>query len=118
MKTKHFLTKQEGYGRQGLYFCFNDKNFYLQSVFPNVEEHYNALYYEYCFFDEENDVYTDGNGRPVTPVEDWDKFLFEQNKELIGEVLYENREDLEDYGYGYDFDGNSYEEIAEWAFNL
>lgn len=116
MKTTHFSTKQEGYGRQGLYFWLEDKKFYLQSVFPNIPEHFGALYEDFCFYDEENNVYKDSNGHIVIPVEDWDIFLFEKTKERIGEVLYDFRLELEEFNY--DFEGKSYEEIAQWAFNL
>ena len=41
-------TKQEGYGRQGVYVTFNEYHFgqveelYLGSVFPNVREHFDT----------------------------------------------------------------------------
>lgn len=113
MNTTHFFTKREGYGRQGLYFQTSEKSYFLHSVYPNVPEHYNADNADDCFYDEKTETYTDSNGMPVTPVNDWDKFLFEKNKELIGEVILDNEIDFEK-----DFDGMTYDEIADFVFNL
>lgn len=85
-------------------------------MFPNVAEHFSDFeLLEDTFFDEETEIYKDLNGREVTPIDSWDEFLFDNFKEEIGQILYENlnHEDYEDYN----FDDATYEEIAEWAIN-
>jgi len=114
MNTTHFRTKQEGYGRQGLYFVFDGNSYYIKSVFPNVKEYYNIDNSDDCFYDEETKEYYDGGGNPINPVDDFDVFLFEKNKEEIGQKLFEN---LEHEDFEFDFDNATYEQIAEWAFN-
>ena len=114
MATFNFITKQEGYGRQGLYFLFDGKQYFIQAVFPNVPEHFND--YELlgdCFGDEE-DGFTDCNGHGVTPINSWDEFLTENFKEKIGNIL---DEELNSYEYDFDFENATFEEIAEWAAN-
>lgn len=115
MKTTNFTTKQKGYGRQGLYFNFDGELYHLCDVFPNVPEQFNdyALN-EDCFFNEETETYTDLNDREVTPIDNWDDFLFERFKEEIGKVLFDSI-DLDEYDF--DFDNATYEQIAEWAIN-
>jgi len=115
MTTFNFTTKQEGYGRQGLYFYFNGEKYFIQSVFPNVPEYFKD--YELnddCFYNEESEIYTDQNGHEVTPIDSWDEFLTNHYKEEIGQILFENL-DFEDFDF--DFDNSTYEEIAEWASN-
>ena len=88
MRTINFETKQEGYGRQGLYYIDPNKGkHYLCSVFPNIPEQFkNVCLSENCFYDEENDIYTDEQGREVTPIDDWNDFLLEHYEEEIQEL--------------------------------
>ena len=114
MATFNFTTKQEGYGRQGLYFSFDGKQFFIQSVFPNVPEYFNDFeLLEDCFGDED-DGFTDCNGHEVTPIDSWDEFLTENFKEKIGEIL---DEEINHDDYDFDFENATYEEIAELAAN-
>ena len=115
MKAFEFTTEQEGYGRKGLYFSFQGEKYYIQSVFPNVEEHFGITYENDCFFCEETGIYTDCNGNETTPYSDLDYFLSEKFKEEIGQILYENI-DREDFDF--DFDNATYDEIADWAYEL
>jgi hypothetical protein len=112
MATFNFTTKQEGYGRQGLYFIFDNTLHYIQSVFPDVEEHLGITHENDCFYDEETETYTDCDGNETTPYSDLDLFLTEMFKEEIGRILFENL-DLDEYDF--DFENATYEEIAEWA---
>ena len=115
MKTLNFSTNQKGYGRQGLYFYFQGAKYYLMDVYPNVPEHFNDFeLINDCFFNEETKIYTDLNGREVTPIDGWDEFLIERYKEEIGRVLYENI-DHEDFDF--DFDNSTYDQITDWALN-
>ena len=114
MTTFNFTTKQEGYGRQGLYFSFNGEKHFIQSVFPNVEEYFGITYENDCFYNEETETYTDCNGNETIPYSDLDSFLTENFKEEIGRILFESL-DFDDYEF--DFDNATYEEIAEWASN-
>lgn len=110
----HFKTKQKGYGRQGLYFVFNNEDYYIKDVFPNISEHFND--YELlddCFGNEE-EGFRDINGCEVTPINSWDEFLTETFKEEIGEILFNN---LNHNEYNFDFEEKSYEDICEWAIN-
>lgn len=88
MKTQNFETKQEGYGRQGLYYIDDNKDkHYICSVFPNIPEHFNHVcLLDDCFYNEEEDIYTDEQGREVTPIDDWNDFLLEHYKEEIEEL--------------------------------
>jgi hypothetical protein len=111
----NFTTQQKGYGRQGLYFDFNGDTYYLCDVYPNIKEHFNGFCLnEDCFFNEETEVYTNSNGSEVTPIDNWDEFLFSHYKTEIGEILFE---ELDHEEYSIDFDNLTYEEIAEWANN-
>ena len=112
MTTFHFTTKQEGYGRQGLYFSFDGEKHFIQSVFPNVEEHFDITHEDDCFYDEETKIYKDCNGHETTPYSNLDDFLFENFKEEIGRILFEN---LDHEEYDFDFDDATYKDIAEWA---
>jgi hypothetical protein len=115
MTAFNFTTKQEGYGRQGLYFSFNGEKYFIQSVFPNVPEYFEDYELsEDCFYDEETETYRDSNGHEVTPIDSWDEFLTNNYKEEIGQILFENL-DFDDYEF--DFDNSTSEEIAEWASN-
>jgi len=111
MKTANFETKQEGYGRQGLYFVFDGKMHYICSVFPNVEEHLNIRYIDYCF-ENEDGVIVDCNGHEVTPYTDLNQILLDNYKKEIGEILYEN---LDFENYDFDFENATYEDITDWA---
>lgn len=111
MKTANFETKQEGYGRQGLYFVFDGKMHYICSVFPNVEEHLNIRHIDYCF-ENEDGVIVDCNGHEVTPYKDLNQILLDNYKKEIGEILYEN---LDFENYDFDFENATYEDITDWA---
>lgn len=114
MKSFEFSTKQEGYGRQGLYFSFDNKKYFLQSVFPNVKEYFGITHQNECFYIEETKGYIDCDGNETTPYSDLDSFLTERFKEEIGRTLFESLDrDL----YEFDLDNSSYEDIAEWALN-
>ncbi len=115
MTAFNFTTKQEGYGRQGLYFSFDGKNHFIQSVFPNVEEYFGVTYENDCFYNEETETYTDCDGNETTPYSDLDYFLTEKFKEEIGQILFESL-DFDDYDF--DFRNATYEEVAEWASNI
>ena len=114
MSTFNFTAKQEGYGRQGLYFQFDGKQYFIQSVFPNVEEHFGITYENDCFYNEETKIYTDCDGNETTPYSDLDTYLTENFKAEIGKILDEeiNHDDCD-----FDFENATYEEIAEWAAN-
>lgn len=107
-----FTTEQEGYGRQGLYFSFDGKKYFLKSVFPNVEEHFNINHENDCFYNEETEIYTDCNGNETTPYSDLDSFLTEEFIEEIGRILYEN---IDFDKYDFDFTNKTYCQIADWA---
>ena len=112
----NFITKQEGYGRQGLYFIFDGKQYFIQSIFPNVPEYFND--YELlddCFFNESTEMYTDCNGHEVTPINSWNEFLTEKFKEKIGSILCD---ELDSELYDFDFEGAAnYTDVADWALN-
>ncbi len=115
MNTTHFTTKREGYGHQGLYFKFNGGEYYICSVYPNVEEQFNDFELsEDCFYNDETEVYTNSNGREVTPIDSWDEFLLDYYKLSIGEVLYD---ELAHEEFDFDFKNSSYQSIAEWAIS-
>lgn len=117
MNAFTFTTKQKGYGRQGLYFRFDSKSYYLTDVFPNIPEHFNDYAHnDDCSYNEETEIYTNSNGREVTPIESWDEFLTERYKEDIGQVLFESL-DFDDYP-DFNFNDATYEQIAEWALNF
>jgi hypothetical protein len=93
-----FKTKQEGYGRQGLYVDINGEWHYLGSVFPNVKEHFNIDTHEELFLrvneagdyipDERgNEVYTDGSGNVVNAVDSINGFLSAHYAEEIEEII-------------------------------
>ena len=111
MKTVNFETKQEGYGRQGLYFKFDGEMYKLCSVFPNVEEGLNILHIDYCFENESGET-VDCNGHKVTSYTDLNEFLLENYKTEIGQIL---DEQLDHERYDFNFSNATYEEIAEWA---
>ena len=114
MKTFDFTTKQEGYGRQGLYFSFDGEKHFIQSVFPNVEEYFGITHENDCFYNDESETFTDCDGHETLPYSDLDEWLTEHFKEEIGQILFESL-DFEDYEF--DFENATYEEIAEWASN-
>lgn len=114
MGSLNFSKKQAGYGRQELYFHFDNEKFFVQSVFPNVEEHFGITHNENCFYDEDKKIYTDCNGHETTPYSNLDEFLTESLKERIGEILYES---LYHGDFDFDFENATYEEITEWAIN-
>lgn len=114
MGSLNFTTKQEGNGRQGLYFSFDGKKYFIQSVFPNVEEYFGITHENDCFYNEENETYTDCDGNETTPYSDLDSYLTENFKEEIGRILFESL-NFEDYEF--DFDNSTYEDIANWAIN-
>ena len=114
MTTFNFTTKREGYGRQGLYFSFDGTSYFIQSVFPNVEEHFGLTHENDCFHDEERNVYLDSCGNETTPYSDLDAFLTERFKEDVGRILYN---EIDHDNYSHDFDNATYEQIAEWALN-
>ena len=68
MKTiVNYSTKQKGYGRQGLYVDvrFNNllfKDVYVEDIFPNLEEGKGYILEEHAFYDEDREIYHDGNG--------------------------------------------------------
>lgn len=71
-----YRTKQEGYGRQGVYLtvenddpetCFPKQEVYVGSVFPNLREQFHTD--DEVFYDEENDTYTDSSGNEVDEYE-------------------------------------------------
>jgi len=112
MTTLNFKTKQEGYGRQGLYFTFDGEDYFIQSVFPNIKEGFGITHKDECFYDEEADVYRDCDGEETTPYSDLDTFLLENFKEDIGRILFES---LDRDKYDFNLENSSYLEIAEWA---
>ena len=115
MKTLHFTTKQEGYGRQGLYFKFNDTEYYIRSVFPNIQEQFSDYeLQEDCFFNSETETFTNESGKEVNPIDSWDDFLFSEFKSEIGEILFD---ELDHDDFEFDFENATYKEIAEWAIN-
>lgn len=74
----NITTKQKGYGRQGVYAELyiesgRDriwvKDVYIMDVFPNINEHFNALPINDTFSDENNpEVYLDHNGNELDHV--------------------------------------------------
>ena len=69
MKTiVNYSTKQKGYGRQALYvdIQFNNllfKNVYVEDIFPNLEEGKGYILEVDAFYDEDREIYHDGNGK-------------------------------------------------------
>lgn len=117
MATFNFTTKQEGYGRQGLYFSFDGKQYFIQSVFPNVKEHFEIECEENCFYDEDTETYKDYNGDEIAEDHMYyslDSWLTENLKEKIGKSIYDHA-NWNDYDF--DFENATYKEISEWAAN-
>ena len=112
MTTLNFKTKQEGYGRQGLYFTFEKEDYFILSVFPNLKEGLGITHKDECFYVEDEEVYLDCDGQETTPYSDLDTFLLENFKEDIGRILFES---LDRDKYDFDLDNSSYLETAEWA---
>lgn len=79
----NFTTKQEGYGRKGLFVEFgfrgDDGRFYIQSVYPNIEEHFGITHESDAFYNEEENIYTNGAGTEIDEKDiytDLDEWLF------------------------------------------
>lgn len=115
MTTSNFTTKQEGYGRQGLYFRFDGQELYITSVFPNIPEQFEDYeLHDDCNYDEETGIFTNNNGREVTPIDSWDEFLLAHYEDEIGDIL---SKELDRDNYQFDFDNSTGEQIINWAVN-
>jgi hypothetical protein len=96
MKTVYFTTKREGYGRQGLYFTYENKEYYIQSVFPNIEEHFDSYATMDDCFEQEDGTFQNVNGKEVTPINSWQEFLNKHFKERIKEILQDAAWEIEE----------------------
>lgn len=111
MASFRFVTKQEGYGRQGLYVCIDGNDYYLCSVFPNIPESFSEYELIEDCFGNEHDGFVDSDGKRVTPISSWDEFLTDRFKGEIGLIIYDNISCNDEC---FDFDNESFESIADW----
>ena len=87
---RNYKTEQKGYGRQGLYLIFNEieGEYYMNDVFPNIEEYYNIPLDDYSYFDEENNCYRNSNGngeyeRTYSSIDEYLAYRFEGEEIII-----------------------------------